>query len=399
MTEKVDKSQIENESNNVLIYVKSRSFPKKESESISKNLDIIKTFNILPFGHTKRTITSMKKTHRTVDSSGNISVSNKSSKLCLLDNGSSSFGMSSLNTRNVRSFTSDSSKEKATTTSPNIVFPLKFLSVEPKKSDIYTEMVNPLRYEIPDVDMNKFLMTPLIKNKMLVCNLIVKNSNPIAHEMELKINCNDRIILKARRECGVFSTKYTIFLASRLKDIPLGKISSNSLKVEYKIFEYKNGLAHMLDNSCIGKIRFDNKLRHLISSRNKLTRIQTSFPIIKQKGKFSYIIDKASLNKDVFNIREDGEPTKRNLTEDKNWYVLNSVLPHFNLINEAYYMNMAQRVRLPSKNNFILCYNDKNVLRFGKTDKNKFSLDFSYPLTPFQAFCICICAISHNMIL
>ena len=37
------------------------------------------------------------------------------------------------------------------------------------------------------------------------------------------------------------------------------------------------------------------------------------------------------------------------------------------------------------------------ILQFGKVDKNKFSLDFQYPLSPFQAFALCIASMDGKI--
>ena len=35
---------------------------------------------------------------------------------------------------------------------------------------------------------------------------------------------------------------------------------------------------------------------------------------------------------------------------------------------------------------------DTVVLQFGRVSKEEFSMDYTWPLTPLQAFCICISA-------
>ena len=53
-----------------------------------------------------------------------------------------------------------------------------------------------------------------------------------------------------------------------------------------------------------------------------------------------------------------------------------------------YKLNFNGRVKMICKKNFILKHNKDNILQCGKIDDNTFSLDFIFPLSPFESFCI-----------
>lgn len=56
-------------------------------------------------------------------------------------------------------------------------------------------------------------------------------------------------------------------------------------------------------------------------------------------------------------------------------------------------LNFQGRVTESSVKNFQLCSNETNedvVLQFGRVGKEKFTMDVKYPLSPFQAFAICV---------
>jgi len=60
---------------------------------------------------------------------------------------------------------------------------------------------------------------------------------------------------------------------------------------------------------------------------------------------------------------------------------------------QAYVLNFYGRVEKPSVKNFqIIKENELNkiYLQFGRVDEVKFNLDFTYPLSPLQAFQICV---------
>lgn len=66
----------------------------------------------------------------------------------------------------------------------------------------------------------------------------------------------------------------------------------------------------------------------------------------------------------------------------------------------SYTLNFNNRQSVPSVKNFqLVTANDKNdiFLQFCKCDADKFSLDFRFPLSPFQAFAIAISALDYKI--
>jgi len=57
-------------------------------------------------------------------------------------------------------------------------------------------------------------------------------------------------------------------------------------------------------------------------------------------------------------------------------------------------LNFNGRVQKASSKNFQMCLRDDPdqdvVIQFGKMNDNLFNLDFKYPLSPFQAFAVCL---------
>merc|ERR1712060_1009511 len=89
--------------------------------------------------------------------------------------------------------------------------------------------------------------------------------------------------------------------------------------------------------------------------------------------------------------------------------------PQWNEAKGEYQLNFHGRVRCPSVNNFIL----ENIFRkpqqeegedqgndhvdvgeehllFGKVEENTYALDFCYPLSPIQAFGICLSSLDRK---
>jgi len=74
-------------------------------------------------------------------------------------------------------------------------------------------------------------------------------------------------------------------------------------------------------------------------------------------------------------------------------------MPKWNEQLAAYVLNFNGRVTMPSVKNFQLVREggDEILLQFGKTGKDHFTMDFTWPFSPLQAFAICISALDNKL--
>ena len=80
--------------------------------------------------------------------------------------------------------------------------------------------------------------------------------------------------------------------------------------------------------------------------------------------------------------------------------VLRNKEPKWNASLNAYCLNFNGRVTEASVKNFQLVTADNPdavVLQFGKTSDTCFTCDFSWPLSPLQAFSICLSSFDHKL--
>jgi len=74
--------------------------------------------------------------------------------------------------------------------------------------------------------------------------------------------------------------------------------------------------------------------------------------------------------------------------------------PKWNDTINAYVLNFNKRVTEASVKNFQLVNStdpDTVYLQFGKVGKDAFNIDFRYPVSPFQAFAICLTAFEYKL--
>lgn len=81
-------------------------------------------------------------------------------------------------------------------------------------------------------------------------------------------------------------------------------------------------------------------------------------------------------------------------------YVLSNKQPRWNESVRAYVLNFNGRVTVPSVKNFQLVSSEDSetvILQFGKTGKDHFTMDFTYPLSLYQAFGICMTSLDSKL--
>jgi len=57
----------------------------------------------------------------------------------------------------------------------------------------------------------------------------------------------------------------------------------------------------------------------------------------------------------------------------------------------------SEEVTIPSVKNFLLTDKEQVFIQFGRYDKDSFVLDFTHPLSPFQAFCAAISSLDYKI--
>jgi len=79
--------------------------------------------------------------------------------------------------------------------------------------------------------------------------------------------------------------------------------------------------------------------------------------------------------------------------------ILRNKLPTWNSQINAFTLEFGGRARVPSVHNFqLIDERGRVVLQLGKSTASEYNLDFSFPLTPFQAFCACISVVDRTFV-
>lgn len=266
---------------------------------------------------------------------------------------------------------------------------------------IYNSVVSPMKPILFKMDLIKFIVSPLTEDKMLICDLKITKAGLALPKFSLCINTNQLLIMKAEKTFKLCFVEYKIYVIIQNNRHYLGKIKSNMFRNKFYFFDrdtikkqsqfqyLKPVVQNFLQkHNNLGTIHFNESIL-CCKNRKGISTMQIHLPYGKNKDFFSYSIQKEEHS----SICDSSTDTRRIISNRETNYEVKTLRPMWSEHYSSYYMNFTNRVRLPSKSNFILTLGKINILQFGKIDNTSYALDFQYPLSLFQAFCICVSSI------
>ena len=216
-------------------------------------------------------------------------------------------------------------------------------------------------FVISPVPINKCLITNVIINKhcFLKTKKILNSSNEIKPNSKFKdfdfymeLNNNNQIFLAGLICDFVNKIKIKIFITTNENNFKyIGKLESNVIRNFFIVLLGEN----------------KNNYQNIMSIKYNINLLE--------------IFHLRKINIKIFN------------NDNENEININNKMPlwsnKYNLYQLAF--NNNNRVKFKSNKNFIIINKDNiNLIECGKKEKNKFSLDFVNPISPFMAFAICL---------
>ena len=216
-------------------------------------------------------------------------------------------------------------------------------------------------FVISPVPINKCLITNVIINKhcFLKTKKILNSSNEIKPNSKFKdfdfymeLNNNNQIFLAGLICDFINKIKIKIFITTNENNFKyIGKLESNVIRNFFIVLLGEN----------------KNNYQNIMSIKYNINLLE--------------IFHLRKINIKIFNNSNENEIN------------INNKMPlwsnKYNLYQLAF--NNNNRVKFKSNKNFIIINKDNiNLIECGKKEKNKFSLDFVNPISPFMAFAICL---------
>jgi hypothetical protein len=246
-------------------------------------------------------------------------------------------------------------------------------------------------------NLRNFLMNPAPKEAGVVQCYIKRDKSTFRkmfpeYRVYIKIPTangeRDLFLMCGKKRSGQKTSNYLISMSEddlrRTSHNYLGKLRANFVGTEFRI--YDNGSnPDDVDNDDtessssarqeLGVVQYES---NVMGSRGP-RRMQVGLPRVQEDGSVAQNTSKESMM---------AKFKKRDFTQ---MVVAYNKPPRWNEHVGAFVLNFSGRVTMASVKNFQLITHDdqdKIILQFGRISKAEFTMDFQYPMTPFQAFAI-----------
>jgi hypothetical protein len=255
----------------------------------------------------------------------------------------------------------------------------------------------------PDQALNSlnkeaFLKSPVPQGTTMQCYIVRKKhgiSKRMYPEYEIFLEKGDCFLMVAKKRSNNKTSNYLI--SSQQDELDknstsyLGKVRGNFVGTEFTI--YDNGVNPK-------KVKADDVVR------NELGVILYASNVLGSAGprKMTTIIPSISGTTNKPKEWKDGSKSGLLGTFRKddvnNMVCMQNKTPVWNKEVGAYVLNFNGRVTMASVKNFQLTSSDEPdrvILQFGRIATDRFSMDVSYPMSPLQAFGICLSSFDNKL--
>ena len=228
-------------------------------------------------------------------------------------------------------------------------------------------------YDFSEEDRKKFLYERFGKEQKLECNILIRPDSFYAYSITQHFILSAHKIKKKLRSNYIISSDYE----NNNNDNIIGQLNSNLFRNEFIL--YNNGISPKKFNE-----NENNFLRKYL--------VQIKF---KNENNFKIghiYIPKYGYDKNQFYNKDKDKNDKLSNLDSKDIIVYQNETPELDVFKGYYVNNFSSRVKEKSENNFRIVDKVTNhtILECGKISDNAFSMDFSYPFSPLEAFGICV---------
>lgn len=258
----------------------------------------------------------------------------------------------------------------------------------------------PLHLDIRDIpDMRAFLMSPCPKGYRLECT--IKRDKSGLSRFFPKYHCylsngGYQYLMSGKKRAHNKTSNYLIsYNKNEIKknsNYCLGKVRSNFLGTEFNIFDHGLNPGKSTDieklRANLGVILYESNLLSAKGPR----KMKILVPEVGEQSSEQYQFKPLTEKEGILSNYKGGKKNGIKEFQNKN--------PKWNEQLQAFVLNFNGRVEKPSVKNFQLIdeRNDERIfLQFGRVTNDTFNMDLEWPLSPFQAFAICLSSFDHKI--
>ena len=234
----------------------------------------------------------------------------------------------------------------------------------------------------------ELLTTPIPKYAETVSCSIKRYKDCLKYELLLS-ECME-VLMTAKKRSWKLTKNYLITVdhgnVDKKTEGFIGKLRANFWESEYNIYDDGDDPIKCKDST-----RYRENLGAIIYEKKWInSKSPKSFEVLTPK------LEGDERIKCIPTSDKDNLIGLKNKGVLGNMVVMHNKKPKWNDNIKAYVLNFHGKVRIPSIKNFILTDKEEkeNYLILGKADDNLYNMDVKWPLSLYQAFCICISSIS-----
>lgn len=250
-------------------------------------------------------------------------------------------------------------------------------------------------------DMRKFLTTPTPKSAGVVQCYIERDKSSMANKLYplycLYMVDGDRFLLGSKKRTNNKTSNYLLSMDKRdlNRESPsfMGKVRANFVGTEFTIYDdgaSPDPKATTAPTTIRQELGIINYASNVLGSRGP-RKMKVAVPKVLPDGR-SIVFQPDN--------EEDSMLAKFRAGYIQDMALLINKPPKWNDQVGAYVLNFYGRVTMASVKNFQLVSPDDHdtvVLQFGRTGKDTFSMDYQWPLSPLQAFAICLSSFDYKL--
>lgn len=254
-------------------------------------------------------------------------------------------------------------------------------------------------------DIRSFLSNPVPKGGTVQC-FIKRNKSGLKGKMypiyELYLENPRKLLLAAKKRTNNKTSNYLISMDrnSLEKDSAayLGKVRSNFVGTEFIVYDRGINPKEVNDASqSISNLTVRQELGCVLYESNILgskgpRKMTVIIPAIDDTGRRGQVRAMRS---------SESIPSRAKALDFNGLTRLVNKNPQWNESLGAYVLDFQNRVTMASVKNFQLIDEENSsagvMLQFGRVSKDSFTMDVAYPLSPFQAFAICLTSFDYKL--
>eukprot|EP00753_Platysulcus_tardus_P018132 PLAT6733.2.p1 GENE.PLAT6733.2~~PLAT6733.2.p1 ORF type:complete len:371 (+),score=141.75 PLAT6733.2:47-1159(+) len=243
--------------------------------------------------------------------------------------------------------------------------------------------------------MRSFLFRPVAPDSGMVQCYVIRNrgGKHMMHALySVYLEDGDRFLMSGKKRMKNKTSNYLISMdddpTDRSSDSIVGKLRANFVGSSFTIYDYGMSPERAVVDSSLrremGVVVFEY-------DRMGPGRMEVAIPRVSEMG--VPVVWKPREDEDKMISRYESKETER-------MTLLRNKRPKWDEAVGGHVLNFHGRVTKSSVKNFQMASDltgDETVLQFGRVGRDKFSMDFAYPLSPMQAFAICLASLDGKL--